>query len=83
MDEYSRNPKSTQDDSGAMLAIAAAARSAPLGTGMTYQGQLKRGGGSVDDVCTFQLTLWDAASNGMLVAGLVMAPGVMVSDWRR
>jgi hypothetical protein len=36
----------------------------PLGTGFTYQGQLKNANGPVNDTCDFQFSLWDAAGSG-------------------
>ena len=36
----------------------------PLGTGFTYQGQLRNAGGPVNSVCDMQFSLWDAAGSG-------------------
>ena len=41
-----------------------AAPQAPLGTGFTYQGQLKNAGGPVNGTCDLQFSLWDAAGSG-------------------
>ena len=37
---------------------------APLGTGFTYQGQLKTASGLVNGACNLQFSLWDAAGSG-------------------
>ncbi len=37
---------------------------APIGTGFTYQGQLKRAGEPLTDACNFQFSLWDSLSGG-------------------
>lgn len=42
----------------------AAPQAAVLGSGFTYQGQLKQNGSSVNAVCDFQFGLWDALSGG-------------------
>jgi hypothetical protein len=41
-----------------------AAPQAPLGTGFTYQGQLKTASGPVNGICDLQFSLWDAAGSG-------------------
>lgn len=53
---------------------------APVGTGFTYQGRLVKDGRPVSATCSFQFTLYDAATGGSSVAGLVTVPGVPVSD---
>lgn len=40
-----------------------------LGTGFTYQGQLKNNGALVNAACDFQFGLWDAVSGGAQVSG--------------
>ena len=40
---------------------------ATFGTSFAYQGQLKKEGVEVNDTCTFQFSLWDAATNGTQV----------------
>lgn len=43
---------------------------APLGTGFTYQGQLKDSNGNlISSTCNFRFGLWDAASGGNQVGG--------------
>jgi hypothetical protein len=39
----------------------------PIGTGFTYQGQLKRAGEPLTDDCNFQFSLWDSLSGGSQV----------------
>jgi hypothetical protein len=46
------------------LAAAPAAVDAPLGTGFTYQGQLKNGSVPVNGTCDLQVSLWDAVTGG-------------------
>jgi hypothetical protein len=42
---------------------------APLGTGFTYQGQLRNAAGPVNGTCDLQFSLWDAAGSGSPPAG--------------
>jgi hypothetical protein len=42
---------------------------ASLGTGFTYQGQIKNASGPVNSTCDFQFTLWDDAGSGSPPAG--------------
>ena len=64
-----------QDTAGSPEAAAAG----PLGTAFTYQGQLKQGGAPVNGPCDLRFQLWDAASGGSPVGGLVEKPGVQVT----
>ncbi len=48
----------------------------PIGTGFTYQGQLKNAGGPVNATCDFQFTLWDEAGTGTPPTGGVQIGGV-------
>ncbi len=55
----------SQDAASAPLSASlGAAPSAALGTGFTYQGQLKQDGNPVNGTCDFQFSLWDAAGSG-------------------
>lgn len=40
----------------------------PVDSSLTFQGQLKQAGKSVNDACDVHIGLWDAATNGILVA---------------
>ena len=54
---------------------------APAGTGFTYQGQLKDGGGNpVTSTCDFTFSLWDAVGGGTMVGGDSVVTDVAVSD---
>ena len=50
--------------SAPLSASLGTAPSAALGTGFTYQGQLKQGDNPVNGTCDFQFSLWDAAGSG-------------------
>jgi len=52
-----------QGDVGIQAALGTAP-SAALGTGFTYQGQLKKDGNPINGNCDFQFSLWDAAGSG-------------------
>ena len=55
------------------------ARQAALGTGFTYQGQLKTSSGSpITATCDFQFTLWDALSGSTQVGAASTVTGVSV-----
>ncbi len=60
-------------------AMVAAAQS-PLTAGWTYQGFLRVDGVPVSEPANFEFTLWDAVSDGTLIAGPVAANGVPVED---
>jgi trimeric autotransporter adhesin len=61
------------------LAAAQAPLAAPLGTGFTYQGQLKQDGQPVDALCDFQFSLWDASEGGLPVGSPQSPPPVGVA----
>ena len=50
-----------------------------VGTGFTYQGQLKQGSAPFSGNCDFQFTLWDSPTAGTQVTGAVSKPNVAVS----
>jgi hypothetical protein len=50
-----------------------------VGTGFTYQGQLKQSGAFFSGNCDFQFTLWDDPTAGSQVAGAVSKTNVAVS----
>ncbi len=51
-----------------------------VGTGFTYQGQLKNTNRLVSGSCDFQFSLWDASSDGAQIGATQTIPGVSVSD---
>ncbi len=51
-----------------------------MGTGWTYQGQLKQGGVPLSGTADFQFTLYDAATDGLEVAGPIALSNVGVVD---
>lgn len=57
-----------------------AAPAAALGTGFTYQGQLKKDGATVNGTCDFQFSLWDAASDGTQIGTTQTRTNVAVSN---
>ena len=51
----------------------------PVGTAFTYQGQLKKEGSPVNDLCDFQFGLYDAESEGNQV-GITQTMSITVTD---
>lgn len=56
-----------------------AASQGPLGSGFTYQGQLKAGGAPVDGTCDLRFWLYDALAGGAQVGPLNEITGVQVT----
>ena len=50
-----------------------------VGTGFTYQGQLKQSGATFSGNCDFQFTLWDDPTAGAQVTGAVSKPNMAVN----
>jgi hypothetical protein len=72
---------------GLMLALTAGlswaqtqGASAAVGTGFTYQGQLRDGSGPVGGPCDLQFSLWDAEEGGSQVGSTVLLEGVEPDD---
>ena len=51
----------------------------PMGTGFTFQGQLKRDGVPVDGTCDLQFSLWDSGVFGAQVGGTQTSLGVSLN----
>jgi hypothetical protein len=51
-----------------------------LGTGFTYQGQLKKSDSPVTSTCNFQFGLWDALSSGTQLGSTQTVSGVSVAN---
>jgi len=60
----------------ALVAVAPSPGETPLGTGFTFQGQLKDGGAPVEGTADFQFTLWGAAGSGNPPTGGTQVGGV-------
>jgi hypothetical protein len=72
---------------GLMLALTAGlswaqsqGSSAAVGTGFTYQGQLRDASGPIDGVCDLQFTLWDSLADGSQAGSTVLLEGVLLED---
>jgi len=50
------------------------------GSAFTYQGQLRDEGGTVNDTCDLQFTLWDAAAGGAQVGSTILLEDVLL-EW--
>ena len=57
---------------------AAPSTTAPLGSAITYQGQLQLDGHPVEEVCDFRFSLWDAGSGGSQVGSTLTRTAVPV-----
>ena len=64
----------------AMLGGVSGVRAAPMGTGFTYQGQLKQGGAPVNVPVDLQFSLWEAAVGGGPVGPTETKLSVAVSN---
>ena len=62
-----------------LLTAGTAPAAVPLGTSVTFQGQLKNGGVAVTDTCDMDFDLWDAETNGTMI-GSISIGLVDVSD---
>jgi len=60
----------------ALVAVAPSLGETPLGTGFTFQGQLKEAGVPLEGTADFQFTLWDAAGSGNPPTGGTQVGGV-------
>lgn len=60
------------------IAFAAVARSTPVSTAITYQGQLKQAGNTMNAAADFQFTLFDAASEGVALGAMLSLNNVNI-----
>jgi hypothetical protein len=65
--------------SRAAVSMSAVMQDASIGSGFTYQGELKNVNGPVNATCAFQFALYDAASCGAQV-GATLSQSVRVAD---
>jgi len=63
-----------------LLALVGSLVAAPLGTAFTYQGRLSDGANPANGIYDLRLTLYDAATNGSVVAGPLTNAAVAVSN---
>jgi hypothetical protein len=64
----------------AALACARPAYAEPASTGFTYQGKLEKSDVPASTSCSFQFSLYDAATGGTLLAGPITQSGISVTD---
>jgi len=62
------------------LSMAQAPASSPLGTGFTYQGQLRSSDSPYSGACDFKFALWDALSGGLQVGSTLTKPNVSLAE---
>jgi len=62
------------------LALAQEPASTPLGTGFTYQGQLKSDDTPVTGACDFKFSLWDALTNGTQIGSTLTKTNAGVAE---
>jgi len=62
------------------LALAQEPASTPLGTGFTYQGQLKSDGTPYTGSCDFKFSLWDALTNGTQIGSTLTQTNAGVAE---
>src|SRR5262249_16773557 len=65
---------------GILLALIAAANAAAQSGAFTYQGRLSEGGNAANGPYDFQMTLYDAATNGNVVGSPLFLNNVAVTD---
>ncbi len=63
-----------------LLTVVAAVGGSGVGTGFTYQGQLKRGGVPENADCEMQFALFDSAVDGTQIGSTLVLPGITVVD---
>ena len=63
-----------------LLLVGASALAQPLGSGFTYQGQLKLLGQAVNDTADFEFTLWDADAGGNMIGAVWPMNNVTIVD---
>jgi hypothetical protein len=58
----------------------AAPAAVPMGTAVTYQGQIQQADSPVNGTCDFQFSLWDAMTGGGLIGATQLVAGVNVTN---
>src|SRR5690349_18657165 len=64
----------------ALAILPATLRSAPLGSGFTYQGQIVQNGAPVTGTVTLRFSLWDAASGGTQIGSSQVISNVTATN---